>query len=83
MPSVPVALNHVARSRARARADQRAFSAADNRAAHAADCAADERALGPAVMVPAVTPLREAHASESSEKQYQSDNRGYDSSVEN
>ena len=83
VPSVPVALNHVAGSSPCARTDERAFPAADDGAADAADGAADERALSPAVVTTAMPPLGEAVDSESPEEQEEPDERGYNSSAEN
>ena len=82
MPFVPVALNHIASACARACADQHTFSAADQAAANTADSAADERALRPAVM-PAMTSLREACASETGGQKDESYNRSQDASIEN
>jgi hypothetical protein len=81
MPSVPVALNQITRTGARTRANQSAFFAADNRADDRAAGPADERALRPAVVMPAVTPLRKTRASESSEEQHQTNHRRDDASI--
>ena len=83
MPFVPVALNHIASACACACADQHAFSAADQAAADAADSAADERALRSTMMMPAMTSLREACASETGEQKDESYNRSHDASIEN
>ena len=83
MPFVPVPLNHIASACACACADQNAFSAADKAAADSTDSAADERALRPTMVVPAMTPLREAYASENPEQQDESHNHGHDASIEN
>jgi len=83
VPSVPVALNHIASACARARADQYAFSAADQAAADCSDSAADERALPSTVMMPAMTLLREAYASETAEQKDESYHHSHDASIEN
>jgi len=67
VPSVSVSLNHVACARACARADKRAFFATDNSADNRAACPAEERALCTAMMMPAMTTLRETRAAEHAE----------------
>jgi hypothetical protein len=56
VPAIAMSLNQVARARARARADQCAFSTTNHRAANSADTGADKRAFGAAVVRPAIVP---------------------------